>query len=87
MSREKPISHVPVGAKVIDVEHLKIMYPNSFDRLGSLKGEYTMKIDPFVPPVQQVWRKVPIESKEAIEKQLDYLLANNVLEPQIEPIP
>ena len=50
------------------------MYPNSFDRLGSLKGEYNIKKDPSVPPVQYARRKVPIKSKEAIEKELDYML-------------
>ena len=51
VSKEKPILHEPVGAKVTDVEQLRNMYPNSFDRLGSLKGEYTIKIDPTVAPV------------------------------------
>ena len=41
--------------------------PNSFDRLGSLKGEYDIKVDPTVLPVQHVRRKVPIEGKTAFE--------------------
>ena len=66
LCREKPIFHEPVGALIKDKEQLTEMYPNSFDRIGSLKGEYTIKIDPSVAPVQQARRKVPIESKEAI---------------------
>ena len=52
LCREKPIFHEPVGASVKDTEELLNIYPNSFDRLGSLKGEYTIKIDPNVLPVQ-----------------------------------
>ena len=58
-----------------------------FDRLGSLKGEYDIKVDPTVPPVQHVRRKVPIESKAAIEEAIDYMVKQDILEPQIEPTP
>ena len=87
VSREKPIFHEPVGALITDTEQLTSMYPNSFDKLGSLKGEYTIKIDPTVPPVSQARRKVPIKSKEAICAALDQMIAEDILEPQIEPTP
>ena len=69
------------------MEDLLRLYPNSFDRLGSLKGEYDIKIDPTVPPVQHARRKVPIESKAAIEEAIDYMVKQDILEPQIEPTP
>ena len=87
LCREKPIFHEPVGALIKDKEQLTAMYPNSFDRIGSLKGEYTIKIDPSVTPVQQARHKVPIESKEAISAALDSMIAGDILEPQIEPTP
>ena len=87
LCREKPIFHEPVGALITDKEQLTAMYPNSFDRIGSLKGEYTIKIDPSIAPVQQARRKVPIESKEAICAALDSMIAGDILEPQIEPTP
>ena len=87
LCREKPIFHGPVGALITDKEQLTAMYPNSFDRISSLKGEYTIKIDPNVAPVQQVRRKVPIESKEGICAALDSMIEGDILEPQIEPTP
>ena len=87
LCREKPIFHEPVGTLIKDKEQLTEMYPNSFDRIGSLKGEYTIKIDPSVAPVQQARCKVPIESKEAICAALDSMIAGDILEPQIEPTP
>ena len=58
LCREKPIFHEPVGVLIKDKEQLTAMYPNSFDRIGSLKGEYTIKIDPSVGPIQQARRTV-----------------------------
>ena len=69
------------------MEDLLRLYPNSFDRLCSLKGAYDIKVDPTVPPVQHVRRKVPIESKAAIEEAIDYMVKQDILEPQIEPAP
>ena len=45
-SREAPIYHQPGIVPCKMVEQLKKLYPNSFDRLGSLKGEYNIRIDP-----------------------------------------
>ena len=73
--------------QISSVEDLLRLYPNSFDRLGSLKGEYDIKVDPTVPPVQHARRKVPIESKAAIEEAIDYMVKQDILEPQIEPTP
>ena len=84
LCREKPIFHEPVGALIKNKEQLTAMYPN---RIGSLKGEYTIKIDPSIAPIQQARRKVPIGSKEAICVALDSMIAGDILEPQIEPTP
>ena len=86
-SKEYPVYHKPGSIKVSSIEDLLRLYPNSFDRLGSLKGEYDIKVDPTVPPVQHARRKVPIESKAAIEEAIDYMVKQDILEPQIEPTP
>ena len=59
----------------------------SFNRLGFLEGEYDIKVDPTVPSVQHARRKVPIESKAAIKEAIDYMVKQDILEPQIEPTP
>ena len=86
-SREYPIYHKPGSIAINSVEDLIKLYPNSFDRLGSLKGAYDIKVDPTVPPVQHARRKVPIESKQAIEEAIDYMVSEDILEQQIEPTP
>ena len=86
-SREAPIYHEPRTVSCKTVEDLKKLYPNSFDRLGSLKGAYNIRVDPTVKPVTHARRKVPIESKEAIDKELDYLIEEEIITEQVEPTP
>ena len=83
-SREAPIYHEPGTVSCKTMEDLKKLYPNSFDRLASLKGAY-IKVDPTVKPVTHARRKVPIESKEAIDKELDYLIEEEIITEQVEP--
>ena len=86
-SREAPIYHEPGTVSCKTVEDLKKLYPNSFDRLGSLKGAYNIRVDPTVKPVTHARRKVPIKSKEAIDKELDYLIEEEIITEQVEPTP
>ena len=44
-SREAPIYHEPGTVSCKTVEDLKKLYPNSFYRLGRLKGEYNIRVD------------------------------------------
>ena len=84
-SREAPIYHEPGTVSCKTMEDLKKLYPNSFDRLGSLKGAYNIRVDPTVKPATHARRKVPIESKEAIDKELDYLIEEEIITEQVEP--
>ena len=86
-SREAPIYHEPGTVSCKTKEDLKKLYPNSFDRLGSLKGAYNIRVDPSVKPATHARRKVPIESKEAIDKELDYLIEEEIITEQVEPTP
>ena len=86
-SREAPIYHEPGTVSCKTVEDLKKLYPNSFNRLGSLKGAYNISIDPSVKPATHARRKVPIESKEVIDRELDYLIEEEIITEQVEPTP
>ena len=86
-SREAPIYHEPGTVSCKTVVDLKKLYPNSFNRLGSLKGAYNIRVDPTVKPATHARRKVPIESKEAIDKELDYLIEEEIITEQVEQTP
>ena len=44
-------------------------------------------MDPTVKPATHARRKVPIESKEAIDRELDYLIEEEIITEQVEPTP
>ena len=69
-SRFNPIYVEPGSVTINSTRDLQALYPNSFDCIGDMQGEYDIKVDPTVPPVQHGRWKVPIEYKEEIEKEL-----------------
>ena len=72
-SREAPIYHEPGTVSCKTVEDLKKLY--------------NIRIDPSVKPAMHARRKMPIESKEAIDKELDYLIEEEIIMEQVEPTP
>ena len=86
-SREAPIYHEPGRVSCKTVEDLKKLYPISFNRIGSLKGAYNIRVDATVKPATHARRKVPIQSKEAIDQELDYLIEEEIITEQVEPTP
>ena len=86
-SRKAPIYHEPGTVSCKTMKDLKKLYPNSSNRLGSLKGAYNIRVDPTVKPLTHARRKVPIESKEAIDKELDYLIEEEIITEQVESTP
>ena len=52
-----------------------------------MSGEYDIKIDPGVPPVQHGRCKVPIEYKAEIEKELNDMAQQGIIVKQMELTP
>ena len=73
-SREAPIYHEPRTVSCKTAEDLKKLYPNSFDRLGSLKGEYNIQVDPH-------------SEASSTCQELDYLIEEEIIMDQVEPTP
>lgn len=86
-SRHRPIYVEPGSVSINSVEDLRALYPNSFDCIGDMAGEYNIKIDPKVPPVQHGRRKVPIEYCEEIERELKDMERQGIITKQVDPTP
>ena len=87
-SSPPPPIYVEPGSVTIDsTRDLQALYPNSFDCIGDMQGEYDIKTDPTVPPVQHSRRKVPIEYKEEIEKELAEMVHQRIITKQTKPTP
>ena len=64
---------------------LQALYPNSFDCIRDMQGEYNIKTNPTVPPVQHSRWEVPIVYKEEIKKELTEMVQQRIITKQTEP--
>ena len=85
-SQFNPIYVEPGSVTIDSTRDLQALYPNSFDCIGDMQGEYNIKTNPTVPPVQHGRWKVPIEYKE-IEKELTEMVQQRIITKQTEPTP
>ena len=72
--RFNPIYVEPGSTSIESTRDLQVLFPNSFDCIGDMSGEYDIKTDPTVLPVQHRRCKVPIEYKDEIKKELGELV-------------
>jgi len=54
-------------------------FPECFDGIGKFEGEYHITLDPTVPPVVHLPRRVPLSMKDDINAELDDMVANNII--------
>ena len=50
-----------------------------------MPGQYTIRVDTSIHPMQHTRRKVPIEAREEIEKALQKMVDNEIITPVTEP--
>lgn len=69
-------------------ERLLNQFPDVFaEEVGQLDGEYHIKIDPAVSPVQHPPRRVPVAVCEKLKSELEGMTAQNVIAPVTTPTP
>ena len=86
-SRFNPIYVEARSVSINSTRDLQALFPNSFDCIGDMQGEYNIKTDPTIQPVQHGRWKVPIEYKEEIEKELAEMVWQGIITKQTEPTP
>ena len=80
-----PVTSPHNVAQVWDIMVLKRAFPDSFDAIGNMPSNYTIRTDTSVPAVQHARRKVPIEYRDQIEKALDDMDLKGVIDPITKP--
>ena len=86
-SRFNPIYVEPGSVSIDSTRDLQALFPNSFYCIRDMQGEYNIKTDLTIPPVQHGRWKVPIEYKEEIEKELAEMVQQRIITKQTEPTP
>ena len=69
------VKSAPIRSK----QDLIARYPECFDGIGKLKGEYHITLDPAVPPVVHPPHKVSISMKDEIKDELDNMVKNDII--------
>ena len=82
-----PIYVEPGSVWINSTRDLQTLYPNSFDWIGDMSGEYNIKTNSSIPPVQHGRCKVPIEHKAEIEKELNEMVRQGIIVKQMELTP
>ena len=68
--RFNPIYIEPGSTPIQSTRDLQVLFPNSFNCIADMSGDYNIKTDLTVLPVQHRRCKVPIEYKDEIGKEL-----------------
>lgn len=67
-------------------ENLLRQYPQVFSEdVGELDGEYRIKIDQTINPVQHAPRKVPVALRKPLKSELDHLVGKDIIAPVTTP--
>ena len=66
-------------APIKDKDDLMKQYPGCFDGIGKFQGQYHITVDPSVPPVVHVQRRVPLTLREDIKRELDDMASNGII--------
>ena len=69
-------------------EELQERFPSVFaDKTGTLAGEHHIRINEHIQPVQHVPRRLPVATREKVQRKLDELEKDGIVEKVTEPTP
>ena len=70
----------------VSKEHLCKKYPKVFSKgVGQLEGEYHIRLDPRINPVQHAPRRVPVALRDRLKETLDDLVLQGIIAPVTTP--
>lgn len=67
------------------IKDLIQIYPDRFDRIGSMPGAVTLSMNKSIQPHIDAPRKTPIALKDSIKRELDNMVKNKIIRKVIEP--
>ncbi|PFX11501.1 Retrovirus-related Pol polyprotein [Stylophora pistillata] len=81
-----PVYAVQAQDTVLSKEELVTKFPKVFtEGVGDLDGEYKIRLDPTVQPVQHAPRRVAVALRPKLKETLDDLVTQEVIAPVTEP--
>ena len=75
----------PVATRINATKDLMQMYPDQFDKIGSMPGAVRLSVNKNIHPHIDAPRKTPIALKDYIKQELDNMAKNKVIRKVTEP--
>ena len=82
---QENIGSVQAELAVVTKESLLEQYPQVFEGIGCMPGNYHLTIDSSVKPVVHPPRKIPLSIKGKVEAELQRLTELEIIEPVSKP--
>lgn len=76
----------PARTQIHTVNDLILMYPDRFDKIGSMPGSVKLSVNKNVQTHIDAPRKTPIELKDTIKQELNNMVENHIIRKVTEPI-
>ena len=68
----------PAATRINATKDLMQMYPDQFDKIGSMAGEFRLSVNKNIHPHIDAPRKNPIALKDSIKQELDNMVKNKI---------
>ena len=75
----------PAATRINATKNLMQMYPDQFDKIGSIPGAVRLSVNKNIHPHIDVHRKTPIALRNYIKQELDNMVKNKIIRKVTEP--
>ena len=86
--KSSSVNELEAEAQTLNKQQLVSRFPQVFSKgVGRLEGEYRIRLDEAVSPVQHPPRQVPVARREPLRNKLDNMVEAGIITPVTEPTP
>ena len=86
--KSSSVNELEAEAQMLNKQQLVSRFPQVFSKgVGRLEGEYRIRLDEAVSPVQHPPRQVPVARREPLRNKMDNMVETGIITPVTEPTP
>ena len=85
--KKEDVFQTPAATRTNATKDLMQMYPDQFDKIGSMPGEVRLSVNKNIHPHNDAPRKTPIALKDYIKQELDNMVKNKIIRKETKADP
>ena len=86
-AKKEDAFQTPAAARINATKDLMQMYPNQFDKIGSMPGAVRLSVNKNIHPHIDVPRKTTTALKHCIKQELDIMVKNKIIRKETKADP